>query len=155
MTLKKFLSFNSKPTSTTYPTLPENITYLRLFLGFTYGLSLALRENLSQTLNGSAGLLFGLNVITFIPIVYMNYYLNVETETYNGVNFVGVTNAMAFMVLVWVLFFTMLHEEEENVMIQGLVLNSHFGIDGDSGSGGLGTGTSTGTGVGAGDESEF
>lgn len=125
MSWKKFTCFNSAPTSETYPDLPRNITYLRLFLGLAYGISLAFRENTpTTTLNGSAGLIFGLNVVTFLPIVYMNYYLNVDTDTYKGLNFVGVANGMALMLLVWLIFFTMLHEDEERILNGALIPNN-------------------------------
>lgn len=130
MSWKKFTAFNSSPTEKTYPNLPQNITYLRLFLGLAYGISLAFRENIpNTTLNGSAGLIFGLNVITFIPIFFMNYYLNVDTDAYKGVTFAGVMNGMALMVLVWLIFFTMLHEEEEKILTDGLVLTRASGSD--------------------------
>jgi hypothetical protein len=98
---------------------------------------LIVRENLSNTkLNGPAGLIFGLNVITFIPILYMNYYLNVNTDTFKGLNFAGVQNGVALMLLVWVLFFTMLHEDEEQILstasaLMNTIINSAGG-EGDS-----------------------
>ena len=98
---------------------------------------LIVRENLSNTkLNGPAGLIFGLNVITFIPILYMNYYLNVNTDTFKGLNFAGVQNGIALMLLVWVLFFTMLHEDEEQILstasaLMNTIINSAGG-EGDS-----------------------
>mmetsp|Transcript_10683 Transcript_10683/g.13508 ORF Transcript_10683/g.13508 Transcript_10683/m.13508 type:complete len:157 (-) Transcript_10683:139-609(-) len=138
MSWKKFTAFNSSPTSQTYPELPENITYLRLFLGLAYGISLAFRENIpTTTLNGSIGLIFGLNVVTFIPIIYMNFYLNVDTDTFQGVNFAGVVNGMALMILIWVVFFTMLHEDEEKLFTDALVKAVMNGTlnSGDSGTG--------------------
>jgi hypothetical protein len=36
MSLKKFVTFNSAPSETTYPELPEQITWFRLFLGKRY-----------------------------------------------------------------------------------------------------------------------
>ena len=48
----------------------------------------------------------------------MNFYLNAETDTYKNLNFAGVTNGIAIMVLVWLTFFTMLHEKEESVLAE-------------------------------------
>lgn len=146
MSWKKFTTFNSSPTATTYPELPQNITYLRLFLGLAYGISLAFRENIpTTTLNGSIGLIFGLNVVTFIPIIYMSFYLNVDTDSYKNLNFAGVINGMATMILVWVIFFTMLHEDEEKILSNALlkvVLNNDNdgggGVDVDGGNDGAG-----------------
>lgn len=144
MSWKKFTAFNSQPTSKSYPDLPQNITYLRLFLGLAYGISLAFRENIQSTkLSGGAGLIFGLNIVTFIPIIYMNYYLNVKEGAYKGLNFAGVANGLALLVLVWVTFFTLLHEDEENYLSRGLVLSNVAqdgveGLDGASSGGDLG-----------------
>jgi len=135
MSLNKFLAFNSKPTIKSYSNLPQHITYLRLFLGFMYGLSLSFRENIpTMNINGGAGLIFGLNIITFIPIIYMNYYLNVDTDTFKGVTFAGVANALALMLLVWIIFFTMLHEDEENMLTQGLIFSTSTSDSSISGS---------------------
>jgi hypothetical protein len=103
--------------------------------GLAYGISLGFRENRNDvTLQGTIGLIFGLNVITFLPIMYLNLYLNAQTDSYKGLNFVGVPNALALMMLVWIIFFTMAHEEEEiafgNAFIQSVV-KSAVGDDSD------------------------
>ena len=94
-------------------------------IGLAYGVSLGYRESSDdQTLKGTIGLIFGLNVIAFLPIIYLNLYLNANIESYKGLNFVGVQNALALMMLVWIIFFTMIHEEEEiafNALIQTVV----------------------------------
>ena len=87
-----------------------------------------------MNINGGAGLIFGLNIITFIPIIYMNYYLNVDTDTFKGVTFAGVANALALMLLVWIIFFTMLHEDEENMLTQGLIFSTSTSDSSISGS---------------------
>mmetsp|Transcript_16334 Transcript_16334/g.19960 ORF Transcript_16334/g.19960 Transcript_16334/m.19960 type:complete len:156 (+) Transcript_16334:160-627(+) len=133
MSWKKFTAFNSSPTASSYPDLPQSITYLRLFLGLAYGISLGFRENIPGThLNGSIGIIFGLNVVTFLPILYMSFYLNVDTDTYKGLNFAGTFNGMAVMTLVWVIFFTMLHEEEEKILIDNLLNFTDDFVVGDS-----------------------
>ncbi len=70
--------------------------------------------------------MFGLNVIAFLPILYMNFYLTAETDTYKALNFAGVPNGLALMLLTWVIFFTMMNEEVElelntNAVIKAVV----------------------------------
>ena len=60
----------------------------------------------------------------------MNFYLNVDTDTYQGVNFAGVANGMALMVLTWMVFFTMLHEDEEKIFTDALLKVMMDGNDG-------------------------
>mmetsp|Transcript_36774 Transcript_36774/g.75004 ORF Transcript_36774/g.75004 Transcript_36774/m.75004 type:complete len:151 (-) Transcript_36774:57-509(-) len=105
---KKFFAVNSKPTSATFPELPDMITWLRMGLALLYGLSLGLRDTA-----GGVGVIFGLNVITFVPIIYISSVLDANTDTYKNLNFVGVPNALALMLLVWLYLFTMEHAEDE------------------------------------------
>ena len=115
--LSKLCSFQSKPSYETFPELPDMIIWIRIVLAVTYGISLGLRN---QT--GFAGILFALNVVTFLPIVYINSYLNADTDSYkNGLNFVGVPNAMATCVLVWIIIFTHEHSEEESAFAAATV----------------------------------
>eukprot|EP00550_Attheya_septentrionalis_P009746 CAMPEP_0198282020 /NCGR_PEP_ID=MMETSP1449-20131203/1895_1 /TAXON_ID=420275 /ORGANISM="Attheya septentrionalis, Strain CCMP2084" /LENGTH=155 /DNA_ID=CAMNT_0043978089 /DNA_START=161 /DNA_END=628 /DNA_ORIENTATION=- len=113
---EKLKAFNSAPSSETFPELPEMITCLRLVLGACYGISLGMRGTA-----GGMGVLFGLNVITFLPIVYMSSFLNVQTDSYASINFAGVPNALALMLLIWIIFFTMAHEEEESLLSASLL----------------------------------
>ena len=57
----KFFAINSKPTSATFPELPDMIMWLRMGLGLAYGLSLGMRDSV-----GGVGIIFGLNVIIFV-----------------------------------------------------------------------------------------
>lgn len=115
--------------------------------GLAYGVSLGFRESTGDTsLQGFIGLMFGLNVITFFPIIYLNLYLNAQQDTYKSsggsLNFVGVQNAFALMMLLWITFYTMVHEEEEGALGRALVdvvVKSAGGdIDADVGSDGVG-----------------
>lgn len=86
-------------------------------LGALYGISLGLRSQV-----GFPGILFGMNVVTFMPIVYINSYLGADTESYKqGLNFVGVPNAMALCILIWIVIFSDQHEEEENAFVAAAV----------------------------------
>lgn len=111
---KKFTACNSSPSALTYPQLPDSIIYLRIFLGIAYGTSLGYRENsTSVALTGAVGIVFGINVVVFIPILYLQFYLNAKIDSYKkSLNFVGVVNGLAAMLLVWVTLFTALHEME-------------------------------------------
>lgn len=59
------------------------------------------------------GALFGLNIITFLPMFWFNSYLDAKTDSYKSLNFAGVINGFAFMILVWVVLFTWEHGDEE------------------------------------------
>jgi hypothetical protein len=154
MTLKKFTAYKSSPSVDTYPSLPDDITWMRLILGkvvmsvcmwhvlflilivkhnpllyytcnlsgLAYGLSLGYRESIrDSSLEGTIGLIMGLNVIVFLPILYLNFFLNAQTDSYKALNFQGSPNAMALMMLIWTIFFTMLHENEENTLANAVI----------------------------------
>ena len=44
---------------------------------------------------------------------WFNSYLDASIESYKSLNFVGVPNAFALMLLVWIAIFTMQHAEDE------------------------------------------
>mmetsp|Transcript_16449 Transcript_16449/g.24611 ORF Transcript_16449/g.24611 Transcript_16449/m.24611 type:complete len:151 (-) Transcript_16449:40-492(-) len=122
MSWKKFTAYKSSPSVDTYPSLPDAITWMRLFLGLTYGLSLGYRESTcDSSLEGAIGLIMGLNVIVFLPILYLNFFLNAQTDSYKALNFQGSPNALALMMLIWTIFFTMLHENEENTLANAVI----------------------------------
>ena len=90
--------------------------------GFVYGISLGFRESSQDpSIQGAMGIIFGVNVIMFLPIIYLNFYLNAEIDSYKGLNFAGVQNGLALMMLIWIIFFTMLHEEEEMALNAAVV----------------------------------
>lgn len=119
---KKFIAVNSKPNPQTYPELPESITWFRLFLGLAYGITLGFRESQSVvTVTGAPGVMMGFNVVTFIPLLYMKLYLNVDFDSYDKITFTGCMSGIAVFLLVWIFFFTMLHEDEEKALGGGLL----------------------------------
>ncbi len=101
--------------------------------GLAYGISLGMREsNHDGSLKGAMGILFGLNVITFLPIMYMSFFLNAVTDSYKYLNFAGVQNGLAFMMIVWTFFFTMLNEDVEselNSVVIKTIVNAAVGGD--------------------------
>ncbi|KAL7485185.1 hypothetical protein ACHAW6_010786 [Cyclotella cf. meneghiniana] len=107
--LHKCKAYHSQPNATTFPELPTVTTWMRFLLGGLYGVSLGLRDET----RGVIGALFGLNVITFLPMFWFNSYLDADIDSYKSLNFVGVANAFAFMMLIWILLFTWEHGEEE------------------------------------------
>lgn len=121
---------NSKPNAKTFPALPDYAKLLRFFLGAAYGLSLGLRGE-----TGLLGALFGLNVVTFLPMFWFNTYLDADVDSYKSLNFVGVANALAGMMLVWIFLFTLSHGEEEAMLVAGLALEETVGVVGDGGVG--------------------
>ena len=92
----------------------------------------------------------------------MNYYLNIDladngstANGYKNLFFAGVVNGMAFMVLVWILFFTLIHEGDEGVMSNALISGIVEGDDGNAdGNGGVVGEDSVGSSSGM-DDSEF
>ena len=107
---------NSKPDVMTCPSLPEYMIWLRLVIGGVYGLSLGLRGQM-----GGVGILFGLNVITFIPLLYLKFYLGANIESYQqSISLAGIPNAIALMLLLWIILFTMEHTHDEAALISSL-----------------------------------
>lgn len=125
--LNKLLKFGSKPCNSTFPELPEMVVMMRMVLALGYGISLGLRD--SNT--GGVGVIFGLNLITFIPIIYLTQFLDAETDSYKSINFAGVPNALALMLLIWVYFFTLAHEEEETALRSAVVQVVKAVVEGD------------------------
>ncbi|KAL7530385.1 hypothetical protein ACHAWF_003360 [Thalassiosira exigua] len=103
------LYYHSKPSIETVPELPTIATWIRFVLGGLYGISLGYRNET----RGMAGVLLGLNVITFMPMFWFNTYLDADVDSYKSLNFVGVPNALALMILIWIVIFTMRHEDAE------------------------------------------
>ena len=98
--LKKFVSINSKPNQDTFPELPDVIVWFRFALALLYGSFLGL----SNHSKGAAGILFGLNFISFIPVLYCNFILGADSDSYGSkLYFSGVLNSLALMLLIWIL----------------------------------------------------
>mmetsp|Transcript_17310 Transcript_17310/g.34715 ORF Transcript_17310/g.34715 Transcript_17310/m.34715 type:complete len:178 (+) Transcript_17310:188-721(+) len=115
--LSKLSSFRSNPSHETFPELPDAILWIRIVLGVTYGISLGLRNQV-----GFAGIMLAANVVTILPILYINWFLDADIDSYkNGLNFVGVPNAMATCILVWIIIFTHEHGEDERAFAAAAV----------------------------------
>mmetsp|Transcript_9381 Transcript_9381/g.26375 ORF Transcript_9381/g.26375 Transcript_9381/m.26375 type:complete len:183 (-) Transcript_9381:316-864(-) len=115
--LAKLTSYQSKPTDETFPELPDILIWVRMILGVFYGISLGLRNQV-----GWVGMLFALNVTTMLPTVYVSAFLGADPENFKqGLTFVGVPNAMATCLLVWIIVFTYQHEDEESAFARAVV----------------------------------
>mmetsp|Transcript_1891 Transcript_1891/g.1792 ORF Transcript_1891/g.1792 Transcript_1891/m.1792 type:complete len:157 (-) Transcript_1891:82-552(-) len=112
----KVFKLNSQPNAITFPTLPDVIVYFRMIIALGYGISLGHRGQV-----GGVGIMFGINCITFIPIMYLNFILNANVDSYTSINFVGLPNAIALMLLIWIFMFTLEHEEDELALVSALV----------------------------------
>jgi len=116
-TWSKLTAYQSKPTEETFPELPDILIWLRIVLGVFYGISLGLRNQV-----GWVGILFALNVTTMLPTVYVSAFLGADPDKFKqGLTFVGVPNAMATCLLVWIIVFTHQHEEEESAFARAVV----------------------------------
>lgn len=112
---KSLLVFGSKPDSNSFPDLPDYITWARLAIGLIYGTLVLGTMGTNQAVPGKMrlNLVFGITLITFLPIVYCETFLHADTDSYQNIKFVAVPNGVALMVLVWILLYTMEHSEEE------------------------------------------
>ncbi|KAL9184411.1 hypothetical protein ACHAXT_002497 [Thalassiosira profunda] len=119
-------SFRSRPDATTAPELPTIATWIRLALGAMFGVSLGLRNDT----RGLIGAMYGLNLIAFMPMFWFNTYLDAKVDTYKSLNFVGVPNAFALMLLIWIAIFTLRHEEAEALLAK---IISDASTDADAG----------------------
>lgn len=68
-----------------------------------------------------AGLLMGINLITFVPFIFCSTYLGANIDSYGSkILTSGTFNALALLLLIWICFYTAEHESEENAIIAAL-----------------------------------
>jgi hypothetical protein len=113
--LKKCTALASKPNAETFPELVDCIVWLRFGLAIAYGLYLGPKI-------GAIKLLFGLNVVTFVPIMYCQLLLLADMDSYQSLHFAGVPNALGMLLLVWVFACTLHYTEDEMKLAAALVL---------------------------------
>ena len=110
--MKKFFSPNSKPTMETFPELIDCIVWLRFALAVFFGLWIG---NESQN-RGGANIMFGLNFIAFLPILYCQTFLGADQDSYGSkLFFSGIVQGLALAMLIWIYFYTESHAEDEAV----------------------------------------
>lgn len=121
--VSKFLAINSKPTKDTFPELPDVIVWFRFALAVGYGTFLGLNDTHRS---GGANVIFGLNFVAFLPILYCSTYLGANQESYdNKLLFAGVINSVALMLLIWVYLYTSNHESDLAAMASILSSKSY------------------------------
>lgn len=76
------------------------------------------------SLGGIAGIISGLFVVIYLPILYITVFLAADTNTYKNLYTQGVSNALALMILIWITFFTVIHKDEEYALTQALLHES-------------------------------
>jgi hypothetical protein len=113
----KLLAFNSKPTATTFPELLDATIWIRFFIAVVYGVNMGYIRGYQ----GGVGVLFGANLITFVPFIYLSNYLRADLESYNSLIFAGVGQSLALFLLVWIYFFTKANEGDELKLAMALL----------------------------------
>ena len=107
--LKKALAMNSKPTEESFPELPEVLIWQRFLFGVLYGFYLGLNGVRSGVMPLQA-----LNLICFVPLVYVRLFLGADSETFvSQALFSGTFQAVAICLLIWIYFFTADHPDDE------------------------------------------
>ena len=120
-TFGKFISFGSRPTATTFPELPDCLIWLRFVLAVSYGI-FYLGPTAMDNTRGATPLIMALNFISFAPMVYCMIILQADNDSFGGkLLFAGLPNAMALVLLIWIYFFTLNHEDEEQKLKSLLV----------------------------------
>jgi hypothetical protein len=111
--LKKFTTIGSKPKPDSFPELVDCVIWLRFGIAMMFGLYLG-----SSTITGGVNCIFGLNLITFIPIFYCQFLLLADMDAYkSSLYFSGVPNAFALFLLIWITFFTWHYSDDETKVV--------------------------------------
>mmetsp|Transcript_31302 Transcript_31302/g.56735 ORF Transcript_31302/g.56735 Transcript_31302/m.56735 type:complete len:150 (+) Transcript_31302:111-560(+) len=106
--LKKSVAFGSQPNASTFPELVDVLIWMRFVIAFIYGIQLSRKTEL-----GAVGLLYGLNAVAFVPIMY-TILLKANMDSYVGnIMFAGVPNALALLLLMWIYCYTLNNGSEE------------------------------------------
>mmetsp|Transcript_758 Transcript_758/g.1559 ORF Transcript_758/g.1559 Transcript_758/m.1559 type:complete len:183 (-) Transcript_758:443-991(-) len=92
-----------------FPALPTCIKILRIVIGACYGVYLGLGN-----VTGASGIMIGLFFITFLPSIYVEKSLDVDFDAYGlaTLQFCGVQNGLAAMILVWTTIHSYKHPAE-------------------------------------------
>jgi hypothetical protein len=117
--LSKFFAINSKPTKETFPELPNVIVWFRFLLAIAYGVWLGMNPGNRA---GGVNLLYGLNFITFLPVLYCSTFLGADQDSYeNKIIFTGVLSSLALMLLIWTYMYTLQHENDTQALLTILI----------------------------------
>ena len=114
--LQKAAAFGSKPTEETFSELPKVLVWMRFVVGASYGYYLGANGVRSGVMPLQA-----MNVIVFIPMMYLRFYLGAPQDAFASQSFFsGTFNAFALCMLIWITMFTAQHEAEESLLVQAL-----------------------------------
>ncbi|KAL3896672.1 MAG: hypothetical protein SGARI_007111 [Bacillariaceae sp.] len=99
-----------KPTPETFPELPTVILWMRFIFAVCFGFYVGLTNNE----RGAVNLLYALNLVTFVPTIYVSFYLGAKLEDFgNKLIFGGAFQGLALVLLIWIYFYTQQHEADE------------------------------------------
>jgi hypothetical protein len=91
---------------------------VRCGLAVLYGAWLAFGRHAIE----GAGLLMGVNLITFLPFIFCSTYLGANIDSFGSkILLSGTVNAIGLFLLIWVYCYTSEHEEEEKTIISALL----------------------------------
>lgn len=135
--VEKLLTPNSKPTMESFPELPDCIIWLRFVMALCYVSWLILSPSGGR--RGGANLLLGLNFVTFVPVIYCQWYLGADSVSYgNSLLFGGVVQSLAAVLLIWAYFYTESHPEDVAIFASAMgkamagSVSQEFGAAGDA-----------------------
>lgn len=95
-----------------FPELVDCIIWLRFALAVFFGLWIG-NESPNR---GGANIMFGLNFIAFVPILYCQTFLVVDQESYGTkLLFSGIAQGLALAMLIWIYCYTSQHQEDEAI----------------------------------------
>ena len=127
--LSKFFAINSKPTKETFPELPNIVVWVRCILAIAYGVWLGMNPG---NRGGAVNLLYGMNLVTFLPVMYCSTLLGADQDSYeNKIMFSGVLSSFALMLLIWTYMYTLQHENDTQALLT-ILMNAMPKNDEDS-----------------------
>lgn len=113
---QKAMAVNSQPTEGTFPELPKVLVWMRFVIGVAYGLYLGMNNVRSGVM-----ILQAANLIVFLPLMYVRFYLGVGQDHFASATFFsGTFNALALWLLIWIYMFTAQHEADEALIAKAL-----------------------------------
>jgi len=79
-------------------------------------------------------MLYGLNVVAFVPIMYTKL-LGADLDSYDNIIFAGVPNALALLLLVWIYCYSLDNASEEATLAEMINVMRTVTAEGAEGTG--------------------